>query len=92
MCDLPEAGTEELDGYTSTAHRLARLGYVQAAEEYLLRLFFHHRLSEGRAYDMVIGLHRDRGDHTAVTTWSEHKKIVLSPRSLDTEGVQEGDR
>lgn len=86
--ELPAAHAEDLDGYMATARRLARLGYVQAAEEHLLRLFFVHRLDEGRVYDMVIALHRERGDTGAVATWREHKTIVLGPHSLDAEPLE----
>lgn len=87
--ELPEPGAQELEEAMQAARRLARLGYVQAAEQYLLRLFFHHRLEEGRVYDMVIDLHRGRGDSGAVATWREHKQIVLGPHSLADEPAQE---
>ncbi|MFV2197791.1 hypothetical protein [Nocardiopsis sp. LOL_012] len=89
---LPEADEEELAGYATTARRLAHLGYVRSAEHHLLRLFFNRRLDEGRAYDMVIALHRDRGDTAAVTTWREHKAIVLGPHSLTDEPLKEVSR
>ncbi|WP_433520166.1 aspartyl/asparaginyl beta-hydroxylase domain-containing protein (plasmid) [Nonomuraea sp. CA-143628] len=83
--ELPAAEEELLADYALTARRLARLGYVEAAEEHLLRLFFQHRLPEGAVYDMVIALHRERGDAAAVESWREHKTIVLGPHSLADE-------
>ncbi|AQZ63007.1 Aspartyl/asparaginyl beta-hydroxylase and related dioxygenases [[Actinomadura] parvosata subsp. kistnae] len=87
--ELPAAGEELLAEHAATARRLARLGYTEAAEEHLLRLFFRHRLPEGTAYDMVIALHQERRDAAAVESWREHKTIVLGPHSLADEARPE---
>jgi hypothetical protein len=87
--ELPRADEELLADHAATARRLAKLGYLRAAEEHLLRLFFRHRLPEGAAYDMVIALHRERGDAAAAESWREHKAIVLGPHSLADESLPE---
>lgn len=87
--ELPRPDEELLADHAATTRRLAKLGYVEAAEEHLLRLFFQHRLPEGAAYDMVIALHQERGDAAAVESWREHKTIVLGPHRLADEELPE---
>lgn len=86
---LPAADKEQLAEHAAAARHLARLGYPEAAEEHLLRLFFQHRLPEGTVYDMVIALHRERGAAEAAESWREHKRIVLGPHSMADESLPE---
>ncbi|MFD5696514.1 aspartyl/asparaginyl beta-hydroxylase domain-containing protein [Streptomyces lasiicapitis] len=60
------------------ARRLADLGYVEAAEYLLLRLFYSFALPEGAVYDLIADLHTARGDSEATACWTHAKNKLLA--------------
>ncbi len=75
---LPTASRAVLAEKLADARRLADLGYTEAAERLLLRLFYSFALPEGTAYDLLIELHAALGDAESMTRWSEAKKQLLA--------------
>jgi hypothetical protein len=74
---LPPLGDELRQQHVDQALSLARLGYTQAAEEYLLRLFFRHALPEGHAYDLITDLYEAIGDTQTAQVWRGRKSVLL---------------
>ncbi|MEU8266369.1 aspartyl/asparaginyl beta-hydroxylase domain-containing protein [Sphaerisporangium sp. NPDC049002] len=60
---------------------LARLGYHDAAEQYLLQLYFTHESSEGQVYDLLHDLHATLGDTATAQQWRHRKSILLGTAS-----------
>ncbi|MEU5158862.1 aspartyl/asparaginyl beta-hydroxylase domain-containing protein [Streptomyces sp. NPDC020875] len=75
---LPSASEAELAERIAAARRLADLGYVEAAEQLLLRLFYSYALPEGTAYDLIAGLHTALGDSEANRRWTAAKSRLLA--------------
>jgi hypothetical protein len=88
--ELPQATEQVLAERAATARRLAALGYLRAAEQHLLRLFFTHALPEGHAYDMIADMHAARGDVDAAARWRARKPIMLGTRPAGTGSVNDG--
>jgi hypothetical protein len=57
---------------------MARLGYTEAAERMLLRLFYTYALPEGTAYDLIAELHTSLGDLAAAARWTAAKARLLA--------------
>ncbi|GGS84694.1 hypothetical protein GCM10010156_49170 [Planobispora rosea] len=62
----------------SQAADLARLGFVRAAEQHLLRLYYRHALPEGGAYDLIAQMHQVLGDEARAERWRRDKTILLA--------------
>jgi len=77
IVQLPEATEAELQGRFRKALSLARLGYHQSAESYLLRLFYERSLPEGRIYDLIAELYDALGDFGASGQWRTNKMTLL---------------
>ncbi|MEU0660704.1 aspartyl/asparaginyl beta-hydroxylase domain-containing protein [Streptomyces lavendulocolor] len=75
---LPTASEAHLADRLTAARRLADLGYVDAAEQLLLRLFYSFALPEGTAYDLIAGLHTALGDTEANQRWIAAKAKLLA--------------
>ncbi|ARQ70718.1 aspartyl/asparaginyl beta-hydroxylase domain-containing protein [Streptomyces marincola] len=75
---LPTASETDLAERLAAARRLADLGYVGAAEQLLLRLFYSFALPEGTAYDLIASLHAALGDSEASTRWTAAKAKLLA--------------
>lgn len=75
---LPQATEAVLAERFAAARRLADLGYTDAAEGLLLRLFYSFALSEGTAYDLIADLHTCRGDAEASLRWTAAKSKLLA--------------
>ncbi|MFI9210355.1 aspartyl/asparaginyl beta-hydroxylase domain-containing protein [Streptomyces sp. NPDC053253] len=75
---LPQASETELAEHVASARRLAGLGYVEAAEQMLLRLFYSHALPEGSTYDLIAGLHSALGDEESSRRWTAAKSKLLA--------------
>ncbi|MFI0214500.1 aspartyl/asparaginyl beta-hydroxylase domain-containing protein [Streptomyces lydicus] len=75
---LPRATEAVLAERFASARRLADLGYTDAAEGLLLRLFYSFALSEGTAYDLIADLHTVRGDAEASRRWTAAKSQLLA--------------
>ncbi|WP_431980305.1 aspartyl/asparaginyl beta-hydroxylase domain-containing protein [Streptomyces qinglanensis] len=75
---LPRAREADLAGRLEAARRLADLGYIDAAEALLLRLFYSFALPEGTTYDLIAQLHAARGDQEASDHWSAAKSTLLA--------------
>lgn len=75
---LPQAGEAQLAERIAAARRLADLGYVDAAEALLLRLFYSFALPEGTTYDLIAQMHTARGDAEASGRWSAAKSTLLA--------------
>ncbi|MEU6242908.1 aspartyl/asparaginyl beta-hydroxylase domain-containing protein [Streptomyces sp. NPDC047024] len=75
---LPQASQSELTEALAGARRLADLGYVDTAEQSLLRLFYSFALPEGTAYDLIVSLHTERGDSSAADRWTAAKSKLLA--------------
>lgn len=75
---LPQATESDLAGRLAAARRLADLGYIDAAEALLLRLFYSFALPEGSTYDLIAQLHTARGDAEASGRWSAAKSTLLA--------------
>lgn len=74
---LPPATEADLARHARTAAGMAGLGYVQAAERYLLRLFYAYALPEGRVYDLIADLYEHRDDDVAASDWRAKKTLML---------------
>ncbi|GAA3633766.1 hypothetical protein GCM10022223_60120 [Kineosporia mesophila] len=72
-------GQEEthLETEFSRALRLARLGYISAAEQHMLRLFYQRQMPEGTVYDLLSQLHDSLGRIEAADEWRRLKGILL---------------
>ncbi|WP_024756043.1 aspartyl/asparaginyl beta-hydroxylase domain-containing protein [Streptomyces exfoliatus] len=75
---LPDATAAELAERLAAARKLADLGYVDAAEQLLLRLFYSHALPEGTPYDLIASLHTGLGDTEASARWTAAKAKLLA--------------
>ncbi|MFD7894078.1 aspartyl/asparaginyl beta-hydroxylase domain-containing protein [Streptomyces sp. NPDC059568] len=75
---LPQASEAVLAERLAAARRLADLGYIDAAEGLLLRLFYSFALPEGTAYDLIVGLHTALGDSEAGERWTAAKSKLLA--------------
>lgn len=75
---LPRASETELAERLAAARRLADLGYVDAAEQLLLRLFYSFALPEGTTYDLIAELHTALGDCEASGRWVAAKSTLLA--------------
>ncbi|MEV6325987.1 aspartyl/asparaginyl beta-hydroxylase domain-containing protein [Nocardia sp. NPDC051787] len=77
IVELPIATEAELQGHFQKALSLARLGYRQSAESFLLRLFYERSLPEGRIYDLIASLYEALGDLGAANKWRANKMTLL---------------
>ncbi|RKE20035.1 aspartyl/asparaginyl beta-hydroxylase domain-containing protein [Streptomyces sp. TLI_171] len=75
---LPAASRTVLAERLETARTMARLGYPEAAERMLLRLFYTYTLPEGTAYDLIAELHTSLGDLEAAARWTAAKTRLLA--------------
>ena len=75
---LPEPSEEALADKLAAARRLAELGYTDAAEQLLLRLFYAFALPEGTTYDLIAGLYTVLGDAEAEARWQQAKTKLLA--------------
>ncbi|MEV6865412.1 aspartyl/asparaginyl beta-hydroxylase domain-containing protein [Streptosporangium subroseum] len=74
---LPPLDGELLQQQVTRALSLAQLGYTQAAEEHLLRLFFQYALPEGHTYDLITDLYDAIGDTQTAEVWRSRKSVLL---------------
>lgn len=75
---LPIASQALLADKFAAARRLADLGYIAAAEQLLLRLFYSFALPEGMTYDLIAELHTAHGDTESSVRWNAAKKRLLA--------------
>jgi hypothetical protein len=75
---LPQPSQALLADRLADARRLADLGYIEAAEQLLLRLFYSFALPEGTTYDLIAELHTALGDDEAATRWRQAKTTLLA--------------
>ncbi|MFC4517990.1 hypothetical protein [Streptomyces ehimensis] len=75
---LPPASQAMLADQLAGARRLADLGYVDAAEQLLLRLFYSFALPEGAGYDLIADLHTALGDAEAAVRWTAARDKILA--------------
>lgn len=75
---LPQASEAVLAERFAAARRLAGLGYIDAAEQLLLRLFYSFALPEGTVYDLIADLHTVLGDSEANQRWTTAKAKLLA--------------
>jgi hypothetical protein len=75
---LPQPSQALLADKLADARRLADLGYIKAAEQLLLRLFYSLALPEGTTYDLITELHTALGDDKAAAHWQEAKTTLLA--------------
>ncbi|GLW68916.1 hypothetical protein Kpho02_12150 [Kitasatospora phosalacinea] len=75
---LPAASQTVLAERLETARNMATLGYTEAAERMLLRLFYTYALPEGTAYDLIAELHTSLGNMEAATRWDTAKRRLLA--------------
>ncbi|MFG2097241.1 aspartyl/asparaginyl beta-hydroxylase domain-containing protein [Streptomyces sp. NPDC048612] len=75
---LPQASEAELAERLAAAHRLADLGYIDAAEGLLLRLFYSFALPEGTVYDLISQMHTALGDTETSNRWAAAKSQLLA--------------
>lgn len=75
---LPEPSQVLLADKLADARRLADLGYIDAAEQLLLRLFYSVALPEGATYDLIADLYTARGDAEATERWRLAKTKLLA--------------
>ncbi|GAA2746303.1 aspartyl/asparaginyl beta-hydroxylase domain-containing protein [Kitasatospora cinereorecta] len=75
---LPAANQAMLAERLQAARGMAGLGYTEAAERLLLRLFYAYALPEGTVYDLIAELHISLGDEEAATRWTSAKRRLLA--------------
>lgn len=74
---LPEATDGEIAAHLDEAVTLGKLGYHQAAEHLLLKLFYHYSMPEGMGYDLVIRAYEMMGEDARAAEWRLEKKVKL---------------
>jgi hypothetical protein len=74
---LPVPSRPDLDEHVKVARQLFSLGYRQAAESYLLRLFFRYALPVGGAYDLIVDLYGSFDLREDAASWKLKKSVVL---------------
>lgn len=77
VVQLPAATQAGLDEHLATARRLASLGYVHSAENYLLRQFYEYSLPEGCMYDLIVSLYDSLDRAAEADSWRAKKAILL---------------
>ncbi|WP_330251446.1 aspartyl/asparaginyl beta-hydroxylase domain-containing protein [Nocardia sp. NBC_00565] len=77
VVQLPVATQVELDRWYVKAQSLARLGYQQSAEKFLLRLFYERAVPEGLVYDMIASLYDSLDRPAEADQWRSNKTILL---------------
>lgn len=75
---LPDADQMVLAERMQAARGMVALGYTEAAERMLLRLFYTYALPEGAVYDLLVELHTSLGDVEAATRWTAAKSRLLA--------------
>ncbi|MFE9255692.1 aspartyl/asparaginyl beta-hydroxylase domain-containing protein [Streptomyces sp. NPDC006879] len=75
---LPDADPMVLAERLQAARGMVALGYTEAAERMLLRLFYTYALPEGAVYDLLVELHTSLGDAEAATRWTTAKNRLLA--------------
>jgi hypothetical protein len=75
---LPVATHNDLADQLAAARRLADLGYTNAAEQLLLRLFYVFALPEGTVYDLIAELYTALGDSESCRRWERAKSTLLA--------------
>ncbi|MBO1417321.1 aspartyl/asparaginyl beta-hydroxylase domain-containing protein [Streptomyces sp. FH025] len=75
---LPVPDQTVLAARLESARNMATLGYTEAAERMLLRLFYTYALPEGAVYDLIAELHTSLGDMEAATRWETAKRRLLA--------------
>ncbi|WP_327254175.1 aspartyl/asparaginyl beta-hydroxylase domain-containing protein [Streptomyces sp. NBC_01244] len=75
---LPNADQMVLAERMQAARGMVALGYTEAAERMLLRLFYTYALPEGAVYDLLVELHTSLGDVEAATRWTVAKSRLLA--------------
>lgn len=75
---LPDADQMVLAERMQAARGMVALGYTEAAERMLLRLFYTYALPEGAVYDLLVELHTSLGDAEAATRWTAAKSRLLA--------------
>ena len=78
VTDLPQMSAEDRGRLLGTAGELADLGFIDAAEQTLLRTFYRYALPEGGAYDLIAELHMRRGARDAADRWRQDKARLLA--------------
>ena len=74
---LPAATAADLQEQLATARALAELGFVDAAEKQLLRMYYRYAMEEGQVYDLIVELHRDLDRPEDAVRWTESRAILL---------------
>lgn len=75
---LPDADQMVLAERMQAARGMVALGYTEAAERMLLRLFYTYALPEGSVYDLLVELHTSLGDAEAAIRWTAAKSRLLA--------------
>lgn len=75
---LPSAGPTVIAERLQAARGMAGLGYTDAAERMLLRLFYTYALPEGAVYDLIAELHTSLGDEETAARWTSAKRRLLA--------------
>ncbi|HLX50661.1 MAG TPA: aspartyl/asparaginyl beta-hydroxylase domain-containing protein [Streptosporangiaceae bacterium] len=75
---LPAATPDVLNDRLGAARQLASLGFTDAAEWLLLRLFYRHAMPEGAVYDLIARMYEESGDSQTASRWLSTKHTVLA--------------
>lgn len=74
---LPEPSKEELAEHLDLAVMLAGMGYHEAAEHSLLRLFYRYAMPDGTVYDLIVSTYQRLGDEERAAAWAAKKNVML---------------
>ncbi|WP_306357567.1 MULTISPECIES: aspartyl/asparaginyl beta-hydroxylase domain-containing protein [unclassified Nocardia] len=77
VLQLPEPDAREIDSHSERARSLIRLGYLDAAEKHLLRLFYRYTLPEGTVYDLIASAYEEVGRPDKARAWRKDKVTLL---------------
>ena len=76
-CPLEELTHEKAEGYLEQSVRLLCLGFAEASERNLLRLFFDYRMEPGQGYSLIARMYEATGSPDKAQFWREKRSVML---------------
>ena len=74
---LTELQPDSIEKHLEQSRRLLRLGFNEAAERNLLRLFFDYKMETGQAYELIACMYEKAGAQDKVSLWRERRGVML---------------
>ena len=77
MRPLDELTHEKAEGYLRQSKRLLCLGFAEAAERNLLRLFFDYQMEPGQSYGLIARMYEAAGAPDKAQFWLVKRAVML---------------